>query len=116
MVRKRAIGMKITILGTNGWYDTAAGNTPSVFSETKTDYIILAAGFGFYKAKALIGPEKPVSLFISHFHLDHIIGLHTLPIFKIPQGIDIYLPRPMERYLRSFLKRPYTTPPLLLPT
>ena len=84
--------MKITFLGTNGWYDTAIGNTPSVFIETKSDYIILDAGFGFYKAKELIKSEKPVSLFISHFHLDHIIGLHTLPLFKLFQGIDIYLP------------------------
>ena len=108
--------MKITFLGTNGWYDTAIGNTPSVFIETNTEYIILDAGFGFYKAKELIAPEKAVHLFISHFHLDHIIGLHTLPIFKLSQGIDIYVPAGGEKVLRSLLRRPFSTPPLLLAT
>lgn len=108
--------MKVTFLGTNGWYDTATGNTPSVFIETRDEYIILDAGFGFYKAKGLITPDKPAYLFISHFHLDHIIGLHTLPIFKLPQGLDVYLPRGGEKALRGLLKRPFSTPPLLLPT
>ena len=108
--------MKVIFLGTNGWYDTETGSTVSVLIESREHYIIIDAGFGFYKAKDYIKPDRPVSLFLSHMHLDHIIGLHTLPIFKISQGIDIYIPRPMERYLRSFLKRPYTTPPLLLPT
>lgn len=108
--------MKITFLGTNGWYDTSTGNTPSIFIETKTDYIILDAGFGFYKAKDLIRTEKPVRLFLSHFHLDHIIGLHTLPIFKVPQGINIYFQRGGEKMVRALLRRPFSTPPLLLST
>jgi len=108
--------MKVTFLGTNGWYDTPDGNTPSVFVETDDAYAIFDAGFGFYKAKSLVRPGKRVLLFISHFHLDHIIGLHTLPLFKFPQGIDIYLPRGGEKALRAFLRKPFTTPPLFLPT
>ena len=108
--------MKVIFLGTNGWYDTATGNTPCVLIETAGQYIILDAGFGFYKAKDLIKPGKQVLLFISHLHLDHIIGLHTLPLFKFPQGIDIYLPKGYEKLVRAFLRRPFTTPPLLLPT
>lgn len=108
--------MKITFLGTNGWYDTQTGNTPSVFIETKAEYIILDAGFGFYKAKGLISPGKPIYLFITHFHLDHIIGLHTLPIFKLSQGIDICVPRGGEKALRALLRRPFSTPPILLAT
>lgn len=107
--------MKVTFLGTNGWYDTETGNTVSVLIESSRHYIILDAGFGFYKAKYYLKEDKPVLLFISHLHLDHVIGLHTLPIFKVPQGIDIYLPKAMERPLRGFLKRPFTTPMLLLP-
>ncbi|MCX5686841.1 MAG: MBL fold metallo-hydrolase, partial [Candidatus Omnitrophica bacterium] len=108
--------VKITFLGTNGWYDTQTGNTPSVFIETETEYIILDAGFGFYKAKGLINPGRPVHLFISHFHLDHIIGLHTLPIFKLSQGIDIYTSRGGEKTLGALLRRPFSTPTLLLAT
>lgn len=107
--------MKVTFLGTNGWYDTPTGNTPSVFIETPEEYIILDAGGGFYKARGLVKDERPVRLFLSHFHLDHIIGLHTLPIFKFPQGLDIYLASGQEKLLRIFLKRPFTTPLLFLP-
>lgn len=108
--------MKVTFLGTNGWYDTGTGNTPCVSIETNDDFIVLDAGFGFHKLKKLINSEKKVSLFISHLHYDHIIGLHTLPIFKLPQGIDIYIHKTLLKDLRSFLRRPYTSPVLLLQT
>jgi len=108
--------MNITFLGTNGWYDTETGNTPSVFVETDDHYIIFDAGFGFRKAKDLIKTDKPVLLFISHLHLDHLIGLHTLPLFRCTAGIDIFTPKGMEAPLRSFLRRPFTSPPLSLKT
>jgi ribonuclease BN (tRNA processing enzyme) len=106
--------MRAVFLGTNGWYDTDTGNTPCVLVETSRYYIIFDAGFGFYKVKGIAGPDKPMLLFISHLHLDHLIGLHTLPLFKYPQGIDIYAPKPMVKALRGFLKRPFTSNPLTL--
>lgn len=108
--------MKITFLGTNGWYDTETGSTPCILIETVDRFIVLDAGFGLYKVKDRIHSGKPVSLFISHLHYDHLIGLHTLPIFKLPQGIDIYANSMIMKGLRSFLKRPYTSSVLLLPT
>ncbi len=108
--------MKISFLGTNGWYDTAIGNTTCALVETKESHIILDAGFGFYKAREIVEKEKPVYLFISHLHLDHIIGLHTLPLFKIPRGIDIYMPKGMKEYLERFLDKPYTSSPDTLTT
>ena len=107
--------MKITFLGTNGWYDTTTGNTPCVLVETDGAFIVLDAGFGFYKVKDIVKSDKPVFLFISHLHLDHLIGLHTLPLFKFKQGINVYAGRKELRLIRSFMKRPFTTPPLLLP-
>ena len=108
--------MKITFLGTNGWFDTRTGNTTCALIDTEECYIILDAGFGFYKIGKYIGKEKPIYLFISHLHLDHIIGLHTLPIFKFPQGIDIYMPKGMKGYLETFLNKPYTASPDTLST
>lgn len=108
--------MKITFLGTNGWYDTATGNTSSVLVETPAHYMIFDAGSGFRKARDIVISDKPVFLFISHLHLDHLFGLHTLPLFRIAQGIDIYAPGNTIKLLRGFLKRPFTTPPLLLNT
>lgn len=108
--------MKVTFLGTNGWYDTETGSTPCVYIEADERFIVLDAGFGFYKLKDRIRSEKPVSLFISHLHYDHLIGLHTLPIFKLAQGIDIYANKIMIKDLKAFLRRPFTSPPALLST
>lgn len=108
--------MKVIFLGTNGWYDTAAGNTPCVLIETQEQHIVFDAGFGFYKVKDIVKSEKPILLFISHLHLDHLIGLHTLPLFRFAQGIDIYVPKAMEKDLRGFLKKPFTSSPHFLPT
>lgn len=108
--------MKITFLGTNGWYDTATGNTPCVLVEMPERYIVFDAGFGFYKVKDIVSSDKPVSLFISHLHLDHLIGLHTLPLFNIPKGIDIYTHMDADKLLRGLLKRPFTSPPAALKT
>ncbi len=65
--------MKIVFLGTNGWYDSPRGNTVCILIETDEASILLDAGNGLYKADRHIVPEKPVHLFISHTHLDHII-------------------------------------------
>lgn len=108
--------MKITFLGTNGWYDTQTGNTPCVLIETEDTFIVCDAGFGFHKLKSRVQSGKPVRLFISHLHYDHIIGLHTLPIFNLKQGIDIYAHKSAIAGLRTFLKRPFTSPPLFLST
>ncbi len=108
--------MKVTFLGTNGWYDTATGNTSCVLVDTDEGYIVFDAGSGFRKVKDLVAADKPVRLFISHLHLDHLIGLHTLPLFRIKRGIDIYVPKASEKLLRGFMKQPFTSSPLTLYT
>lgn len=74
--------MKITFLGTNGWYDTDCGNTICTLIETKTAYILLDAGNGIYKADKYIKKNLPVYLLLSHFHIDHMEGLHILAKFR----------------------------------
>jgi ribonuclease BN (tRNA processing enzyme) len=108
--------VKIHFLGTNGWYDTGTGNTLSVLVEAKDRYIILDAGFGLYKIGRHIKDDRPIQLFLSHLHLDHIIGLHTLPLFKFPQGIDFYIPPDSEKDIRTFVGKPFTRPIDDMPT
>ncbi|MBU2250647.1 MAG: ribonuclease Z, partial [Candidatus Omnitrophica bacterium] len=102
--------MKIVFLGTNGWYDTETGNTVSILIETKHEFIILDAGGGFHKIGRYIKGNKPISLFLSHLHLDHIIGLHTLARFNFPQGISLYCPAGTKKSLTRIINRPYTVP------
>lgn len=102
--------MKAIFLGTNGWYDTETGNTICILLSTRDYDIILDAGNGFHKTDLFI-PEnrrKPVYLFISHFHLDHIIGLHILNKFTFPKGLTICGPAGSRDILGTFVNSPFT--------
>jgi len=100
--------MKITFLGTNGWYDTNTGNTICTLIETEDCFIILDAGSGFYKLDKYIKNDKPIYLFLSHFHLDHIIGLHTKNKFDFKQGIKIYGQKGTKDILNQIINQPFT--------
>jgi len=102
--------MKITFLGTNGWYDTNTGNTICTLIETKDYFVILDAGNGFYKLDKYIRSEKPIYLFLSHFHLDHIVGLHTKNKFNFKQGIKIYGQKGTKDILSKIINQPFTLP------
>lgn len=100
--------MKITFLGTNGWYSSPTGDTPCILIDAKDRYIILDAGNGFYKLDSYIVENKPISLFISHFHIDHVSGLHTLPKFDFRQGIDVYVGKGRIEDFKKLVNPPYT--------
>lgn len=102
--------MKIYFLGTNGWYTTELGNTPCILIDSKEGYIIFDAGNGIYKADQYIKENKPISLFISHFHIDHVSGMHTFSKFECPQGIDVYTAKGRKRDFETLVSPPYTTP------
>lgn len=100
--------MKITFLGTNGWYDTQTGNTICTLIETRREYIILDAGNGIYKLPRFIKKRKPVYLFLSHFHFDHIIGLHILAKFKFLKELSIIGQPGTKDILNRVIRRPFT--------
>lgn len=102
--------MRAYFLGTNGWYDTNTGNSVCVLLDTKDRYIIFDAGNGFYKIDRYIKGDKPIYLFLSHFHLDHIIGLHILAKFNFKQGIDIYGTPGLNALFKKVINAPYTIP------
>jgi ribonuclease BN (tRNA processing enzyme) len=102
--------MDIVFLGTNGWYDTKIGNTLCVLIKTLKYDIVLDAGNGIYKLDKYIDGKKPVYLFLSHFHLDHVIGLHTLLGFDFQKGITICGGKGVRKYLGALLRRPFTVP------
>jgi len=107
--------MKVTFLGTNGWFDTPAGNTVSVLVQTEKYDIIFDAGNGIAKADRYISQEKPVCLFLSHFHIDHIAGLHTLVKFRMKKGLRIFCRPGGSALLRTFTGESFTVPLEKLP-
>lgn len=100
--------MKITLLGTNGWYSTPTGDTPCILIDTQSHYVVLDAGNGIYKLDTYIKEDKPIYLFISHFHIDHTSGLHTLAKFNFPQGIDVYVGKGRTKDFQTLVNPPFT--------
>lgn len=101
--------MKIYFLGTNGWYTTPTGNTPCILIDSKESYIVLDAGNGLYQIDEYIKDDKkPIHMFISHFHIDHISGVHTLAKFKFPQGMNIHIPSIRMDAFNTLVNFPYT--------
>jgi ribonuclease BN (tRNA processing enzyme) len=107
--------VKITFLGTNGWYDTKAGNTTCILIETNKHYIILDAGNGLHKGNKFIKSKKPVYLFLSHFHFDHIQGLHVLNKFSFIKSLIILGQPGTKDILNYIINKPFTIPLRELP-
>lgn len=109
--------MRAAFLGTNGWYDTDTGNTICTLIESDKYYIILDAGNGIYKIDRYISSKnsKPVYLFLSHFHLDHIVCLHILNKFNSIEALHIFGEVGTCRILQTFMNDPFTVPVSMLP-
>ncbi|MFH1306304.1 MAG: ribonuclease Z [Candidatus Micrarchaeota archaeon] len=107
--------MKITFLGTNGWYATNTGNTVCTLIDTPERYIVLDAGDGIYRLDEYAKDKsKPVDIFISHFHLDHVFGLHIQPRFHFKNKIRIFVQKNTSNIIRTIINKPFTAPPELL--
>ncbi len=102
--------MKLVFLGTNGWYDTGAGNTVCALLKTKRWDILLDAGNGIYKYNDHSAGTRPVFILLSHFHVDHIAGLHLLLKFKFKKGLTICGGKGARRVLNTFVNNPFTCP------
>ena len=107
--------MKITFLGTNGWYDTDTGNTLCILIDSADFNIILDAGTGLAKVDRFIDQSKQTFIFLSHFHLDHIAGLHTLTKLRFTQPLVFLIGEGFTALLKSFLNKPFTCPMDQLP-
>jgi ribonuclease BN (tRNA processing enzyme) len=107
--------MKVIFLGTNGWYDTETGNTICTLVQTNEYDIIFDAGNGLYKLDRYVDWSKPAFLFLGHFHVDHIEGLHILAKFRFAKGLVICGPTGSREILGTFLNAPFTIPLSWLP-
>ncbi len=100
--------MKIIFLGTNGWYTSPTGNTACILIDSNDYYVVLDAGNGIYKLDSYIKEDKPIFLFVSHFHIDHVSGFHTLDKFKFKQGLDICIAQGRKKDFDTLVNPPYT--------
>lgn len=107
--------MDIRFLGTNGWYDTRTGNTSCTIVEAGEHTVILDAGNGLHRFDAFCSGEKDTSLFLSHFHLDHVAGLHVLNKLEFRRGLRIYGQPGTAAVLNTLVSEPFTIPLSCLP-
>lgn len=101
--------MEIIFLGTNGWYANKMGNTACALIKTPSRYIVLDAGDGIWRLDEFAKDDgKPIDIFLSHFHLDHIIGLHIQPKFHFKNKIRIFGQPGAKKILGAIIAHPYT--------
>ena len=104
--------LKLSFLGTNGWYSTRTGDSVCAVLETPESIIVLDAGEGMRHLPDFAGRRrKSVHLFLSHFHLDHTFGLHLLPKLAALKRIEIYGQPGTRKVLARLLNHPFTAPP-----
>jgi ribonuclease BN (tRNA processing enzyme) len=103
--------MRVVFLGTNGWYDTETGNTVCTLLSAGPWAILLDAGNGLRRLEGPLGDrDHPVHLFLSHFHLDHVAGLHVLNRLCFRGGLSIWGQPGTERIIGGLLSHPFTVP------
>ncbi|MBI2934060.1 MAG: ribonuclease Z [Chloroflexi bacterium] len=63
-----------------------------------------------HKLDRYISDHKPIYLFLSHFHLEHVIGVHTLDKLKSGQEMHIFGQPGSKTILESLIRKPFTLP------
>lgn len=112
------VKIKLTIFGSMGWMPAEKRQTCCYCLEYNDRLIILDAGTGLSRfaepaGQNLIKKYSEITLFLSHYHLDHIIGLIYLPRFFRDKIIHIAGPgksiygKSVEDILSQLITPPY---------
>ena len=73
--------MEVRLLGTGGWLPTDERETACVYIRSGADVLLLDAGTGARRLvtdPALLDGVQRLHVLLSHFHLDHVMGLAAL--------------------------------------
>ena len=106
---------ELVILGSSGWIPRDGRMTTSLAVRTDEDLVIFDAGSGLGRLSSeplrrlLPAPERPINVFLTHLHYDHVIGLSFLPalwknptVVHVPTGIgDGDGPEALDRLLSA---------------
>jgi ribonuclease BN (tRNA processing enzyme) len=88
----------MVMFGSAGWIPSQKRDTMCAAVELGKNLFILDAGTGMRRFRGRIGQallknHDTISIFLSHYHLDHIIGISYLPQNFTNKRIRIYAPR-----------------------
>lgn len=87
--------MKIWPLGVGGWIPAFGRQTNSTLIEHKNRLIIVDAGTGIsnlFGYDMLLNKYEGVDLILTHYHMDHLMGLFFLPKFLGDKKLTIWGP------------------------
>lgn len=89
---------RMVLFGSAGWIPSQERDTMCVAVELGKNLFILDAGTGMRRfrgrvGQALLKRHDKISIFLSHYHLDHIIGISYLPLNFEGKQIHLYAPR-----------------------
>jgi ribonuclease BN (tRNA processing enzyme) len=87
----------MVLFGSGGWIPSESRDTMCVVVEFGTELFVLDAGTGMrgFRSRigsALLGKHEKISIFLSHYHLDHIIGISYLPLNFKGKQVVIHAP------------------------
>lgn len=106
--------MRLTILGSAGWMPTDARETACYAVREDDRLLVLDAGTGLRRLVTepdLLVGVRAVDLVLSHFHLDHVVGLSYLAAVDRPVTVhgpgDWLYGRPTPELLDELLGPPY---------
>lgn len=86
---------RLTLLGSGGWIPTSARATCCAVARRDDYALIIDAGTGLARIREmpeLLGGVREIDLVLTHFHLDHVIGLGCLPGLNMPTTPRIHGP------------------------
>ncbi len=88
---------RMVLFGSAGWIPSHSRETMCVLVELGPNLFVMDAGSGMRRFKSRIGSallsrHDTISIFLSHYHLDHIIGISYLPLNFTGKRVIIYAP------------------------
>ncbi len=91
--------MRIAVLGAGGYIPAAGRQTMSLLVATGETTLLLDAGSGVARllepaVRALLPPSRRLEVLLTHYHLDHVVGLSYLPGLANDRPVRIYAPQP----------------------
>jgi len=107
--------LKITFLGTGGSFPTKGRGVTSIAIQREGELLLFDCGEGTQRqmTKTAVSPMKIDSIFLTHFHGDHFLGLpgliQTLSLMGREEELKVWGPEGAEERMNSLLEVPVYT-------
>jgi ribonuclease BN (tRNA processing enzyme) len=87
--------MRALLLGSGGWIPTSSRATCSALVRNGDHAVAIDAGTGVSRLvenPGLLDGVRRMDIVLTHFHLDHVVGLAYLPALSLPEAPQVHGP------------------------